>query len=63
MGRAVVAFDSAFRVSVLGTVNRALRGAFRSHGPRGVLARTWPAGSMVLWVSILLAAFLFLQFL
>ena len=63
VGRAVVAFDSAFRVSVLGTVNRALRGAFRSHGPRGVLARTWPAGSMVLWVSILLAAFLFLQFL
>ena len=62
-GRAVGALDAAFRGSVLGTVERALRGAFRSHGPRGVLARTWPAGSMVLWVSILLAAFLFLQFL
>ena len=24
------------------------------HGPRGVLARTWPTGSMVLWVAILL---------
>lgn len=62
-GRTLGAVDTAFRDSVLGTVNRALRGAFRAHGPRGVLARTWPAGSMVLWVSILLAAFLFLQFL
>ena len=62
-GATVGALDAAFRASVVGTVNRALRAAFRSHGPRGILARTWPAGSMVLWVSILLAAFLFLQFL
>ena len=62
-GTAVGAADAAFRGAVVGAVNRALKGAFRAHGPRGVLARTWPAGSMVLWVSILLAAFLFLQFL
>jgi multicomponent Na+:H+ antiporter subunit D len=30
----------------------------RHHGPRGALARTWPAGSMVLWVGVLLAAYL-----
>ena len=62
-GGAVAAVDGAVRRTVLNTVDRAVRGAFRSHGPRGALARTWPAGSMVLWVSILLAAFLFLQFL
>ena len=62
-GATVGRLDAAFRRAVVGGVNRVLRGAFRSHGPRGILARTWPAGSMVLWVSILLAAFLFLQFL
>ena len=28
------------------------------HGLEGRLSRTWPTGSMVLWVSLLLAAFL-----
>ncbi|MDX1484736.1 MAG: Na(+)/H(+) antiporter subunit D [Alphaproteobacteria bacterium] len=27
---------------------------YRHHGPQGALARTWPAGSTVLWVAILL---------
>jgi len=35
---------------------------YRHHGPRGVLARTWPAGSMVLWVAVMLAAFLGLYY-
>ena len=30
----------------------------RHHGPRGILARTWPTGSTVLWVSILLTVYL-----
>jgi len=62
-GGAVGAADAAFRSVVVGTVRGVLRGAFRAHGPRGILARTWPAGSMVLWVSIILAAFLLLEFL
>ena len=62
-GSMVGAVDRAFRTAVLNTVRRVLRGAFRAHGPHGVLARTWPAGSMVLWVSILLTAFLCFQFL
>ncbi len=53
--------DGAVRRAFLGTVRHAMRGAFRAHGPRGILARTWPAGSMVLWVSILLSAFLLFQ--
>ena len=60
-GGAVGAADAAFRSVVTGSVQRALGAAFRAHGPRGILARTWPAGSMVLWVSILLAAFLLLE--
>jgi multicomponent Na+:H+ antiporter subunit D len=27
----------------------------RTSGPRGILARTWPTGSMVLWAAALLA--------
>lgn len=60
-GGAVGAADAAFRSVVTGSVRTALGAAFRAHGPRGILARTWPAGSMVLWVSILLAAFLLLE--
>ncbi|MCP5420997.1 MAG: Na(+)/H(+) antiporter subunit D [Gammaproteobacteria bacterium] len=29
---------------------------YRHHGPEGRLARTWPTGSMVLWVAVLLAS-------
>lgn len=36
---------------------------YRHHGPQGVLARTWPTGSMILWVALLLFAYLFLYFL
>ena len=28
---------------------------YKHHGPEGRLARTWPTGSMVLWVAVLLA--------
>lgn len=63
VGGAVTAIDTAFREAFVGAIRRALRGAFRAHGPKGILARTWPAGSMVLWVSIMLTAFLFFQFL
>ena len=63
VGGAAGAVDRVFRGVVLDAVRGGIRGAFRAHGPRGVLARTWPAGSMVLWVSILLTAFLFLQLL
>ncbi|MDH3222775.1 MAG: Na(+)/H(+) antiporter subunit D [Gemmatimonadota bacterium] len=63
VGGAVTAVDTAFREAFVGALRRILRGAFRAHGPKGILARSWPAGSMVLWVSVMLTAFLFLQFL
>jgi len=34
----------------------------RAHGPQGVLARTWPTGSMVLWAAVLLGGTLLLYY-
>lgn len=34
---------------------------FRHHGPHGMLARSWPTGSMVLWVAVLLLVLLLLS--
>ncbi|MBI2312322.1 MAG: Na(+)/H(+) antiporter subunit D [Betaproteobacteria bacterium] len=36
---------------------------YRHHGPEGRLARTWPTGSMVLWVAVLLASYLVFYYL
>jgi len=35
-------------------VTRLVRGIYAAHGPHGPLARTWPSGSMVLWVAVIL---------
>jgi multicomponent Na+:H+ antiporter subunit D len=54
-----------YRMATVPT-ERLLRGTlariYRHHGPEGVLARTWPTGSMVLWVAILLGAYLALYY-
>ena len=42
---------------------RFLDGVYRHHGPQGIFARTWATGSTVLWVSVILAAFLILYYL
>ncbi len=39
------------------------RGLVRHHGPHGILARAWPAGSMVLWVALLLMGYLVVYYL
>ncbi|MEX0840409.1 MAG: Na(+)/H(+) antiporter subunit D [Parvibaculum sp.] len=39
-----------------------LTGIYRAHGPQGILARTWPTGSMVLWIAILLGTTLVLTY-
>lgn len=33
---------------------------FRYHGPRGILARSWPTGSIALWVALILASYVIL---
>ncbi len=35
----------------------------RHHGPEGTLARTWPTGSMALWVAVILAVSLVIYYL
>jgi hypothetical protein len=40
-----------------------LRAVEAAHGPGGVLARAWSTGSMALWTTIMLAAYLILSYL
>ena len=43
-------------------VSRVIAYMFRHHGPEGVLARTWPTGSITLWSAILLAVLLLIHY-
>ncbi len=47
-----------FRQRMGGMAGRAWITLYRHHGPHGWLARTWPTGSMVLWVAVLLVSYL-----
>ena len=58
VGGAVARVDAYVRSSVLELVESTIGLAGRGHGPSGPLARSWPTGSMVLWVAILLGAYL-----
>ena len=40
----------------------AIRRLYRSHGPEGRMARSWPTGAMVIWIAVLLGATLILNF-
>jgi multicomponent Na+:H+ antiporter subunit D len=58
---------SALWTTCAAGINRAVSGTirqlYRSHGPEGRMARVWPTGSMVLWIAILLAVTLVVNFL
>ena len=58
VGRAVTRVDVYVRSSVLEFVGSIMQGVKRMHGPVGPLAKSWPTGSMVLWVVILLVVYL-----
>ena len=45
-----------------GQLSRAIEGVYRSAGPYGLFARTWPTGNTVLWVSLILSAFLLVYY-
>jgi len=62
IGAAVARVDSAVRERVLGVVRGTLRSVQRGHGPQGIMARTWPTGSMILLLTVLLAAYLVFYF-
>ena len=42
-------------------LNGLLKFTSHHHGSQGVLARTWPTGSMVLWIAILLGSYILLH--
>lgn len=54
--------DRALRGLTLARVERVLERVYRHHGPEGIMARTWPTGSTVLWVAILLLVYLILNY-
>jgi multicomponent Na+:H+ antiporter subunit D len=61
-GAALGTIDTSARGVILGRWRRILYVLQRHHGPQGVLARTWPTGSMAFWVAVLLAATLVLYY-
>jgi len=44
-------------------LERFLGQIYKHHGPQGILARTWPTGSMAFWTTLLLGAYLVLYYL
>jgi multicomponent Na+:H+ antiporter subunit D len=60
VGGVAVAIDRSVSGAVMSFVRSTLHAADRAHGEMGPLARSWPSGSMVLWVAIMLAASLLL---
>jgi len=54
--------DSALRSFSLATLSRVADGVARHHGPGGILARSWPTGSMMLWMATLLGLTLLLYY-
>lgn len=61
------AMAAAIRYNVVERVRRRLerlmREIYRHHGPQGILARTWPTGSMAFWTTLLLGAYLIFYYL
>jgi len=64
--RAAVALHDSIRAGLSALVRVPARavmaGLQRHHGPEGILARTWPTGSMAFWATLLLAAYLVLYY-
>lgn len=54
--------DQAFRVGFIRRLDDFIATVFRHHGPGGVLAKSWPTGSTVLWVAVLLALYVIFYF-
>jgi multicomponent Na+:H+ antiporter subunit D len=50
---------AARTLSTARLINAALH---RHHGPEGILGRTWPTGTMALWATLMLGAYLVLSY-
>lgn len=54
------AFGARGRDIFVSALVRSFLFLFRYHGPRGILARSWPTGSIALWVALILASYVVL---
>jgi multicomponent Na+:H+ antiporter subunit D len=63
LGRGVSAAQAALFGRARRQFDQAAARLYRLHGPAGQLARSWPAGSMALWIAILLAVSLIVNYL
>lgn len=65
--RWIVSIGGAIRLDALQRLHRRLERflgqIYRHHGPQGILARTWPTGSMAFWTTLLLGAYLIAYYL
>jgi multicomponent Na+:H+ antiporter subunit D len=65
--RWIVSIGGAIRLDALQRLHRRLDRflgqIYRHHGPQGILARTWPTGSMAFWTTLLLGAYLIAYYL
>ena len=65
--RWIVSIGGAIRLDALQRLHRRLERflgqIYRHHGPHGILARTWPTGSMAFWTTLLLGAYLIAYYL
>ena len=61
-GRAVMAAWSGLLDAAQGALGGLISHLYQAHGPRGVLARTWPTGSTVMWIAALLAIYLLINY-
>jgi len=48
------------RAILVTSMLRGFKFLFRHHGPHGILSRSWPTGSIALWVAIILASYVVL---
>ena len=62
LARTLVPADRKVRAIFIDRIDKFIAGVFRHHGPEGLLARTWPTGSTVLWVAVLLAIYVVVYF-
>ena len=62
LARTLVPADRKVRAIFIDRIDKFIAGVFRHHGPEGLLARTWPTGSTVLWVAVLLAIYMVVYF-
>ena len=62
LGKVYLPMDRYLRLAFASRLGRFIEGVFRHHGPESILARTWPTGSTVLWVAVLLALYMIFYF-